>query len=84
MKITIKNPKTGKFYYANVGASWVQRHDNGAMISCGLTVGEKYFSAHAFKALEKAGKLIEVSKDEWNHSGCQSGCVRRGDAKCVW
>lgn len=22
--------------------------------------------------------------DKWNHSGCQSGCIRRGDPKCVW
>ena len=22
--------------------------------------------------------------DKWNHSECQSGCVRRGDKKCLW
>ena len=27
---------------------------------------------------------VEISHDEWNHSDCQSACIRRGAEKCVW
>jgi len=84
MRITIKNPKTGRYYVASVSPAWARRHDNGALVSCGLTVGDSSLSAAAFKTLEKAGALREISREDYNHSGCQSGCIRRGDPKCIW
>jgi len=91
MRITIKDPKRSKFYIASVTPQWARRHDNGALVSCGLTVGEKssstgksYLSESDLEHLQEEGRLKEIDHDEWNHSGCQSGCTRRGDRECRW
>lgn len=30
------------------------------------------------------GRAVEVLHQEWNHSGCQSSCVLRGNPICRW
>jgi hypothetical protein len=91
LRITIKHPKRGKYYRATVTPEWANRHDNGALISCGLTVdepsawsGKVWLSSRAFNTLEKTGRVQEITHDQWNHSGCQSRCIMRGDAMCQW
>jgi hypothetical protein len=40
----------------------------------------------SLEELEKA-KAREIPYEEfekWNHDECQSGCIRRGDLKCLW
>lgn len=80
-----------RHYRATVTHTWFVRHDNGAMVSCGLTVdepsgwsGRVWLSKAGLKRLQKQGRLTEVSKDTYNHSGCQSSCVLRGAATCHW
>ena len=85
MKVTIKDPKNNRFYEASLSRHQASRYDNGAMVSCGLTVGENTrFTERSLKTLSQQGRLKEISKDDWNHSSCQSGCTRRGAAKCSW
>ena len=91
MRISIKDPKAGRYYLANVTPTWAERHDNGALISCGLTVGERgaysgeeFLSARSFATLKRQGKVKEIDKDTWNHMGCQSSCTRRGGPTCSW
>ncbi len=89
--ITIKHPVRGKFYRARPSMAWIKRHDNGALISCGLTVDEPsaysgtvWLTDRAFKALESRGVVVEITEQQWKHSGCQSSCILRGNAKCSW
>lgn len=91
MRVYIKqpeseNPVTGKtrYWVANVPPEWVKRHDNGAMISCGLTVGSGGLTKRQFNVMKGKYPCKEVTQDEWNHSGCQSSCKRRGDKECRW
>lgn len=72
-----------KFYRLTVSQRWAEQHDNGALVSCGLEVG-KDLTERSLKALVQRGQAVEVTKDEWNHSGCQSSCVLRGAQKCSW
>lgn len=72
-----------KFYRLDVSVAWADKHDNGAIISCGLRVGED-FSVSQLHSLMTHGKAREVSESEYDHSGCQSSCVMRGDKKCRW
>jgi len=86
MIITIKNGT--KHYRANISPAWAAKRDNGALISCGLTVG-KDLPERDFRLLEtltSRGQAIlqEISHEEYNHSGCQSYCTRRGDDHCGW
>ncbi len=91
-RITIKDPRDNKYYYYNASPRWYNKHDNGAMISCGLTVGEKsgysgkeYLSAGTFDRMKKAKTgLREISKETYDHSGCQSSCTLRGGKECRW
>lgn len=84
MKITIKDPGNNKFYEASVTPRWANRYDNGAMVSCGLTVGQSRLTQRSLSTLRAQGRLKEISHDDWNHSSCQSGCIRRGAPKCSW
>jgi hypothetical protein len=92
MKISIKDPRDDSHWEYSATQTWARRHDNGALVSCGLTVGEgprsggrAYLSARTFDAMKKARTgLRQTSRDEWNHSGCQSSCVLRGAATCRW
>ena len=86
IRITIKAPcrehgrgckEHAHYYRYDASLAWVRRYDNGALISCGATVGEG-----GLKRVPAGA--VETSFDQWNHSSCQSGCVLRGDAKCRW
>lgn len=68
------------YYRARVSLNWAKRHDNGAMVSIGLTVGVDLSRA----AFERLGSLKPLTKKQYEHSGCQSSCTLRGDAKCSW
>ncbi len=57
--------------------------DNGALFSCGLTVG-KDLTQVKLDQLIRAGRAVEVTREEWQHSGCQSRCTLRGDSICQW
>lgn len=72
-----------RFYRASVSAQWARRHDNGALVSCGLTVPES-LSRRSLGALRFLGRLSEIGRSEWVHSSCSSSCTRRGDAACQW
>jgi hypothetical protein len=84
MRITIRHGN--KYYMAVVSRKWVEKHDNGAVVSCGLSVGEpdSTVSEGSLAALIRMGKAKEISQERYNHSGCQSGCVLRGDKECRW
>lgn len=90
LTISIRDPKHDKFYRARVTPSWANRHDNGALISCGLTVDEAnsygtvYLTSRAFALLKSTGRVTEITKEQWNHSGCQSSCILRGARECRW
>jgi hypothetical protein len=72
-----------RFYRLEVSPRWADQHDNGALISVGLTVG-KDLTERSLKALIRRGQATEVTFDEYNHSGCQSYCKMRGNDRCAW
>lgn len=91
MFITIHDRKNRKAYRAYVTREWALRHDNGALISCGLTIdepsawsGKVWLKRRAFNDLRKTGRVTEISVEQANHSGCQSRCKLRGDNICQW
>jgi hypothetical protein len=55
---------------------------NGSLFSSWLTVGRDGFTRGMMDSLLRLGKAIPVSEAEWQHSGCQSACIRRGDPIC--
>ena len=83
MRVYISDKGHGLHYRADVSTQWARRHDNGALISCGLTVPDD-LSRASLRALIVKGRASTCTHDEWNHSSCQSACVRRGDAVCRW
>jgi hypothetical protein len=89
-RVSILGHGLGRYYRARVTDAWWRRHDNGAMISCGLTVdevnsrGRKWLSSAGLERLRGQGRLTEVTREQWNHSGCQSSCVLRGGKRCQW
>jgi GH24 family phage-related lysozyme (muramidase) len=83
-QMTIYARDSKKCYRIRMTQRQVRYWDNGAMISCGLTVGKGRFKASSLKRLIKAGRATEIDYDTWNHSGCQSSCVMRGGTKCQW
>lgn len=72
-----------KYYRASVTTDWYKRHNNYAMVSIGLKVGED-LTRGSFNRLQAAGRLREITREQWSHSGCQSACKLRGDATCRW
>lgn len=93
LSITIKDPIGPKYYRARVSYQWANRHDNGALISCGLTInepsawsGKVWLTRRAFNSLRARciNQVTEITEPEYQHSGCQSSCTRRGDAICRW
>ncbi len=82
MRLTIRHGD--KFYGIWVSAEWAERHDNGRLISCGLTVGEDGFTARMFSLARRRFKTVEISAATYAHSGCLSRCKLRGDAICQW
>ena len=71
---------TPRYYRIRVSQQWAVRHDNYALVSIGLTVGHDLSK----RAFDRVADKVEVSRDEWNHSGCQSACVMRGAKECRW
>lgn len=72
-------PATRKAWRFNATPAWFRRHDNGCSVSIGFRVPSE-ITEKQLKSL----KAVEIPWDEWAHSGCQSGCVRRGDTACCW
>lgn len=81
LSITIRDG--ARHYLATVSPRWARGHDNGALVSCGLTVGEN-LSRLSLEALRRRGRLEEISAETANHSSCLSRCVLRGDSICQW
>lgn len=82
LRITIQDGE--QHYFATVTPQWAQRHDNGALISCGLTVGQDGFTRRMLDDLKRRGRLRAIDAATANHSGCQSSCVMRGGQTCQW
>ena len=68
-----------KYYFVYPSRRQIAKYDNGALISCGWTVGDD-LPLTVFQHMSKK----EVTQEDYNHSGCQSRCVLRGDSKCGW
>lgn len=83
MIIWCRNKEKNLFWKLHVMSRWAARHDNGALVSCGLTVGQDV-SQRSIDTLVKQGRATPVTEEQWKHSGCQSRCVLRGDDKCQW
>jgi hypothetical protein len=69
----------GVYYRLRLTPRQARRLDNGHLFSIGLEIG-KDISRDRIVTL----KGERVSRDDWNHSGCQSSCTRRGDDRCGW
>lgn len=82
IRLTIKDPDNGKFYKMAVTPRWAQAHDNGALISCGLTIGQDGFTRRMFQLAQYRFSHLEITEQEYQHSGCQSSCILRGDSVC--
>jgi GH24 family phage-related lysozyme (muramidase) len=80
--ITVRNGEL--FYRAQLTHRQYMRHDNGAMVSCGLTVGRDGFRESTLARWIKAGTAREITREDWQHSSCQSSCIRRGATACRW
>lgn len=85
MLITIRDMRTTpiRYYRADVSASFARKHDNGALISCGLTVPDS-LPAASLDRLITTKRAHEIDAETFNHSGCQSSCILRGASKCTW
>lgn len=83
MRIYAVNEKDGKHYRLHVTTRWAIEHDNFMLQSAGLTI-PRDLSERALNGLIKRQQAFEVTADEYNHSGCKSRCVKRGDDKCQW
>jgi hypothetical protein len=81
--IAIKDPREKRYYKADVSQQWCIKHDNGCLVSIGLTVDEDLPRA-SLEWLRRNGRLTEVTHEQWNHSGCQSSCTLRGAKECRW
>lgn len=81
--MTIYAHHGAKHFQLTVNPQWARRHDNGALVSCGLTVGED-LPERELNRLIKTGKAIEVAPEVAAHSACLSRCKLRGDAICQW
>lgn len=58
--------------------------DNGALISCGLTVGQDGLTEKDMEHMVKTGQARELDPEQGKHSGCLSRCILRGDDRCQW
>lgn len=83
MRVTV-TVSADEHYYLYASPRWLQHHDNGALVSCGLTVGRDGFTVGAWKRAKAKFRTVPLTKDEYKHSGCQSYCVRRGNSECRW
>jgi len=81
--ITVKASET-EFYEATLSIPTFRKYDNGAMISCGLTVGRDGFKRSTLDTWIKRGIATLIDRDQYLHSGCLSNCVNRGGKVCQW
>ncbi len=84
LRLTIADPDSGKYYKMAVSPAWAEKHDNGRLISCGLTIGQDGFTRRMFQLAQYRFSHLEITREQYNHSGCQSSCVLRGQAICRW
>jgi hypothetical protein len=75
MIVYARQTDADRYFRLRLTQRQARRLDNGAMVSCGLALTGKQISRLDAE---------EMTKDEWNHSGCQSRCVMRGDNICQW
>ncbi len=83
MSVTIYARRDNQYYRLTVSRRWAEANDNGALISCGLTVCRDITEGQ-LRALIRRKQAVEVSEAQWRHGGCQSQCILRGDATCRW
>jgi hypothetical protein len=81
MTISVRDGE--RYYEATVSPQWAARHNNSALVSLGLTVGHD-LTPRAWAAAKRRFRVVEVTQDEYNHGGCQSQCIRRGNSECRW
>lgn len=81
--LTISVRDGEKFYKVTVTPQWAERHNNFALVSLGLTVGHD-LTPRAWESAKRRFRVIEVTKGEYQHSGCQSQCTQRGNSECRW
>jgi hypothetical protein len=77
--VTVQDRTTGKYYRARVSQAVAEKHNNYALVSVGWTVDEDLPRA-SFARMDKE----EITQEQFNHSGCQSRCILRGNDKCQW
>jgi len=92
MRVYIQS--SDQYYRANLNQQQAERHrclsfrwrapcNNYAMVSCGLTVPDD-LRASTLRRWINNGTAVQVAREEWQHSGCQSTCVLRGAQTCRW
>ena len=83
MMPTVSIKDGARYYKATVSQKWLEKNDNGHSVSIGFAVGED-LTAKQLASLSALGRLKEITREEWLHSGCQSSCVQRGGKECRW
>lgn len=81
--IYVSDKSAGRYFRARLTRRQYLRLDNGCMVSIGLIVG-KGLTRETVARWVRRGRAVEVSHDEWNHSSCQSACVKSGASACRW
>ncbi len=79
LRITVKDPENESYWYVEVSTATATQYDNGALFSCGWTVG-KDLPRRTFTRLPKT----RTTERKYTHSSCQSSCVLRGNTHCRW
>ncbi len=76
-------PDSIAFYRCRVTPAFAERHNNYCLVSIGWNIGVD-LPIKSFEYLKRTGRAVQVTADEWNHSGCQSACKLRGAYECRW
>lgn len=79
MSITIYGRDKDSTVYFRVAMEPTSLRNEYAPVSCGIVRSTTWI-----KRMVTQRKATIVTKDEWNHSGCQSSCIRRGGQSCRW
>lgn len=72
-----------RYFVANLSPYQAARHNNGCLVSIGLTVPDE-LRRTTLQRWINAGQARAITHDEWNHMGCQSSCTQRGGKECRW
>ena len=72
-----------EYWRVNLTRRQYRRVDNGAMISCGLTIPHDTKGKMSRATFDRLPKQA-VTREQWQHAGCQSSCVLRGGQTCRW